>query len=126
MATVLCSLGNEVCFALWVCLSAGYLVRNNYMGDKIMKLERRRQIAAAAVILNGFAALTLLTPRAALAAGCSTYDHVYCVEVCPGNPVSVCAPAPGCTPSGICVPPGFQTCWDSLFVYATSTKHKFT
>jgi hypothetical protein len=61
-----------------------------------MKIMRKIQLSAAAVIANGLLALTTLSPSPALASGCSSHNYS------PGCGCVTCATFSGCTLQRIC------------------------
>ena len=65
-----------------------------------MNTNRRIQLSAAAVILNGILALSASTPRTAIASSCS--DNNYWVG-CLCRPAYPCLPVSGCSGGAICV-----------------------
>jgi hypothetical protein len=70
-----------------------------------MKIERKIQLSAGAVLLSGIAAITMLAPRSAQANPCA--QIVVCDTSCPSNLDAACqsvAPS-GCTvTSATCIP----------------------
>lgn len=64
-----------------------------------MKMARRIQLVAVAVIVNSTAALTLLSPNSAQAATCNPKYMCFPVSLCESNYASYCATLapPGCT-----------------------------
>jgi hypothetical protein len=65
-------------------------------------MEIKLQLGAAAVIVNGLAAMSLVSPSPAFAAGCSTYN--YNIEaICAAPPNHLCSSVPGCTLTETCV-----------------------